>query len=209
VVVNHDQAEVIELRKDDLVPPRGDEWAELILNASNPAVAAGWTDTGRRARRQLKHRAAKATRPVPCVPELWELLQAHLDTFGTAADGRLFRGARGGPVPDSVYSRVWDRARRLALTEPEVASPLAGRPYDLRHAAVSTWLNAGVDPAQVAEWAGHSVNVLLRVYPRPSWAVTGSPGAASRRPSPATRTPELTEIVAAYLPERVGLDGCA
>ena len=29
---------------------------------------------------------------------------------------------------------------------------------------MSTWLNAGVPPTQVAEWAGHSVNVLLRVY---------------------------------------------
>ena len=34
----------------------------------------------------------------------------------------------------------------------------------LRHAAVSTWLNGGVPPTQVAEWAGHSVAVLLRVY---------------------------------------------
>jgi len=41
---------------------------------------------------------------------------------------------------------------------------LARRPYDLRHAAVSLWLNAGVPATQVAEWAGHSVNVLLRVY---------------------------------------------
>jgi hypothetical protein len=46
----------------------------------------------------------------------------------------------------------------------EAASPLAARPYDLRHATVSTWLNAGVPPTQVAEWAGHSVHVLLRVY---------------------------------------------
>jgi hypothetical protein len=29
---------------------------------------------------------------------------------------------------------------------------------------VSTWLNAGVDPTQVADWAGHSLNVLLQVY---------------------------------------------
>lgn len=48
----------------------------------------------------------------------------------------------------------------------EVDSPLARRRYDLRHACVTTWLNAGVDPAQVAEWAGHSVAVLLRVYVR-------------------------------------------
>lgn len=26
------------------------------------------------------------------------------------------------------------------------------------------WLNGGVYPTQVAEWAGHSVDVLLRIY---------------------------------------------
>jgi hypothetical protein len=29
---------------------------------------------------------------------------------------------------------------------------------------VSLWLNAGVPATQVAEWAGHSVHVLMRVY---------------------------------------------
>jgi len=33
-------------------------------------------------------------------------------------------------------------------------------------ARVTGWLNAGVDPAQVAAWAGHSVTVLMRVYVR-------------------------------------------
>ena len=47
-----------------------------------------------------------------------------------------------------IVYRVWDLARRAALTENDYASPLAKPPYDLRHAA---------------EWAGHSVNVLLRV----------------------------------------------
>lgn len=42
--------------------------------------------------------------------------------------------------------------------------PLAERPHDLRHARLSTWLNAGVNPPQVAEWPGNSVPVLLRVY---------------------------------------------
>jgi integrase len=40
----------------------------------------------------------------------------------------------------------------------------AKTPYDLRHAAVSTWLNGGVPPTTAAEWAGHSVEVLLRTY---------------------------------------------
>jgi integrase len=45
-----------------------------------------------------------------------------------------------------------------------VASALAGRPYDLRHAAVSSWLNNGVPATAVAERAGQSVDVLLRIY---------------------------------------------
>jgi hypothetical protein len=48
--------------------------------------------------------------------------------------------------------------------EAGAASPLAGRPYDLRHAAVSLWLNGGVPAPEVAERAGHSVDVLLKVY---------------------------------------------
>jgi integrase len=56
-------------------------------------------------------------------------------------------GGEGGRVPADVF-----------------ASPLAERPYDLRHAAVSTWLNGGAPATTVAEWAGHSVDVLLRIY---------------------------------------------
>jgi integrase len=37
-------------------------------------------------------------------------------------------------------------------------------PYDLRHTAVSTWLNGGVPATTVAEWAGHSVEVLHKIY---------------------------------------------
>ena len=43
-------------------------------------------------------------------------------------------------------------------------SPLAKVPYRFQHSAVSLWLNVGVPTTQVAEWTGHSVNVLLKVY---------------------------------------------
>ncbi|MFG6200150.1 hypothetical protein [Nonomuraea sp. JJY05] len=43
-------------------------------------------------------------------------------------------------------------------------SDLARRPYDLLDAGVSMRLNAGVPATQVAEWAGHSVEVLLKIY---------------------------------------------
>jgi integrase len=66
-------------------------------------------------------------------------------------------------APNTIY-RAFSQARQRAFTPEQAASPLARRPYDLRHAAVSTWLNSGVPAPQVAEWAGHSTEVLLRVY---------------------------------------------
>jgi integrase len=103
-------------------------------------------------------------RRAPVPPPLTRILRAHLDRFGTRPSGRAFSGIRGDELASITYRRVWDKARRAALTPAEYASPLAKRVYDLRHACVSTWLNGGVPPAQVAEWAGHSVAVLLKVY---------------------------------------------
>jgi integrase len=118
----------------------------------------------RASRRGLKHRSSAETRQVPIPPELVTILRQHIDTFGIASDGRIFSSDRGRPVASTAISDVWAEARTLALTPAQVVSPLAGRPYDLGHAAVSLWLNAGVPATQVAERAGHSVEVLLRVY---------------------------------------------
>lgn len=125
--------------------------------------------------RGLKHRGRQDIRLVPAHPELVAALRRHINQFQLGVDGRLLvtRTARRGipiappyvnPVAMGSIYRAWHRAREAALTDREVASLLARRPYDLRHACVSTWLNAGVPPARVAEWAGHSVDVLLRVY---------------------------------------------
>src|SRR5262249_13903232 len=111
---------------------------------------------------------------------LGELLRDQLFGFGHAPDGRLFvaRGHRQGPVCLGTYLRVWRQARRRALSDAQLRSPLANVPYHLRHAAVSLWLNAGVPATQVAEWAGHSVQVLLRVYAK---CIDGQDEAARRR----------------------------
>jgi integrase len=66
----------------------------------------------------------------------------------------------------------------------EQVSPLARRPYDLRHACVSTWLNGGVAPTQIAEWAGHSVDILLRIYAK---GLIGQDEIAKRRITEALR----------------------
>jgi integrase len=66
----------------------------------------------------------------------------------------------------SVFRRVWRTARQEVLTPEDAASPLGKRVYDLRHTRLTTWLNAGIPPAQVAERAGNSVPVLLATYAR-------------------------------------------
>lgn len=156
--------EAAMLCKPDLQLPEAG-WGELLLSTTAPTAGAAWTDSGeRRDRRQLKQRAQGEVRTVPSPPPLTAILHEHLNTFGTAADGRLFRNLTGGDLAESTVSRVWDNARKTALSESEYASPLARRPYDLRHACVSTWLAAGVPATQCAAWAGHSVAVLLAVY---------------------------------------------
>lgn len=168
-------AEARGLREDDVTLPESG-WGQIVLHGSYQEPGSAWTDEGTRGEeRHLKHRADRDTRWVPVHPELVRILREHLDRFGTGVGGRLFvtRAGRGGhpipapwqnPVSMSTIYRVWGRAREQALTPEEAESPLARRPYDLRHAAVSTWLSAGVDSTQVAAWAGHSVGVLMRVY---------------------------------------------
>ena len=84
----------------------------------------------------------------------------------------------GRPARGGTYCRTGAGRAQTARQQDEVASPLARRPYDLRHAAVSTWLNAGVPSTQVAEWAGRSVAVLLQIYAK---CIVGQEDAARRR----------------------------
>jgi hypothetical protein len=82
-------------------------------------------------------------RSIPIPPALVALLRAHLRTYGTTPDGRLFRTARGGALQDSAYSAVWQAARAAVLNLAQPASLLAGRPYACA-APLSLWLNSGV-----------------------------------------------------------------
>lgn len=182
--------ECLHLHERDFArPTREGEWGWFTLTGATVNVGEEWSDDGGQVEnRGLKHRAKVAVRRVPVPPPLVDLLTAHLDTYGTAKDGRLFvtrRGAggrylptTGRPLSSNAYTRVWRKARARALSEAEHASPLATVPYHLRHAAVSLWLNAGVPAPQVAEWAGHSVHVLMKVYAK---CLDGQDDAARRR----------------------------
>jgi integrase len=157
--------EAVFLRQADCLSLPKTGWGLLLLTGNAPRVGSQWTDSGTpHDERHLKHRAKKTTRPVPVPPELVQLIRTHLDRSGTSPDGRLFRGTRGAMLSESSYGRIWQQARAKALTAAQVNSPLAERPYDLRHSGVTLQLNAGVPAPEVARRAGHSVAVLLRVY---------------------------------------------
>ncbi|TIC80071.1 tyrosine-type recombinase/integrase [Nocardioides sp. GY 10127] len=168
-------AEARTLQRGDLTLPTTG-WGELTLSRTQQRPGKSWTNDGTGVEtRQLKHRAPGDYRVVPADPRLVEPLNRHLDRFECDVDGHLFAartGRSGVPLPkpyktlvsESTLSLAWKTAREATFTEQQCASPLARRPYDLRHACLTTWLNAGVAPAQVASRAGHSTRVLLDVY---------------------------------------------
>jgi hypothetical protein len=139
----------------------------IDLAASQPCAGTGWTDDGAsREERGLKHRAPGETRSIPIPPVLVAMLRAHIARYGTSPGGHLFRTARGGPLNDTGWGEVWQRARPVALTAAQEASPLARRPYDLRHAAVSPPPVRGGPPPRrpPARFPGLSTKRLCRTF---------------------------------------------
>ncbi|MFF4735328.1 tyrosine-type recombinase/integrase [Streptomyces sp. NPDC001262] len=161
-------SEIASLKDTDCVLPpeeKAEEWGELLLSESRPEVGSGWTDDGKPyQKRGLKRRARKTTRPVPIPPVLVRMLREHIKEHGVAPDGRLFRAVRGGRVRSTEYCEMWQEARKKVLSPTDANSLLADVPYKLRHAGVSLWIRAGVEPPEVARRAGHSLAVLYRIY---------------------------------------------
>jgi len=167
-------SEVAALTRDGChLPDSG--WGHLIFADASPAPGQAYTDDGQvHEHRGLKGRtkgrpapsARRPVRKVPIPPELVALLRAHIEQFGVAQDRRLFRSENGNPIQPSTWWQVWQKVRAASLTPEHLATPLLKRPYDLRHSGVTWRLNSGVPPAEVAAWAGHSVEMLMRIYAR-------------------------------------------
>ncbi|MFI5980519.1 tyrosine-type recombinase/integrase [Streptomyces sp. NPDC051555] len=156
--------EAIHLQRSQChLPKMG--WGMLNLTGGVVASGKAWTDSGEvHEIHSLKRRAATATRAVPIPPAFVRILRRHIDRFGVAPDGRLFRNAAGNYLDAAAYGVTWKRAREYVLTPNELSTRLAKRPYDLRHAGISFWLHSGVDPAECARRAGQSIEVLFRHY---------------------------------------------
>ena len=140
-------------------------WGRLEFSEVSSAAGRDWTDDGQvHETRKPKGGPRNAVRRVAIPPVLVRMLREHVQVHGTAPDGRLFRTYRGGVYLPSTLWNVLQKARKQAFTPAQLASPLARRPYDFRHAGISWRLNAGTPAPLVAEWAGHTVEVLLRIY---------------------------------------------
>ncbi|WP_439427069.1 hypothetical protein [Micromonospora sp. LA-10] len=112
-----------------------------------------------------------------------------IDGWSYADAGRasgITRQAASKAYADAVNARM----RRTITGRDDAVVIVARVPYHLRHAAVSLWLNAGVPATQVAEWAGHSVHVLLKVY---ASCIDGQDEAARKRIEAALGAPDSAE----------------
>ena len=155
-------SEAVMLREADLyLPKKG--WGRIVLAASRLPrrdsldrprhLPPGTRPQAPRRQRDPHHPHPARTRPPAPRPH-----QEVRDDPGRAAlpdqpgrhhpglrlQRRLGRGPQDGPHRGAV--------------------PLGHRPYDLRHAAVSLWLNSGVPATEGARRAGHGVAVLPKIY---------------------------------------------
>jgi integrase len=136
-------SEAVSLRLDECELPASG-WGRLEFREVHSAAGREWTDDGQvHEARKPKGGPKNSVPRVPIPPELVRLLREHVESYGTAPDGRLFWTYRGGIYQPSTLWQVLRKARTVAFPPVVVASPLARKPYDFRHAGVSWRLNAG------------------------------------------------------------------
>lgn len=133
----------------------------------DPSAGKTWED-----RKHLKSRDEKETRRVPLTEEAADVLRTHLELNGTQPGARLFVNSKGQPLNPTNMAKAW----RQGLHRGGLEQWEGLRPYDFRHVAATTWIEAGASLGQVAALLGNSSEVVARVY----LSVTGDVDAAQR-----------------------------
>jgi integrase len=90
-------------------------------------------------------------RYAPMTPALAAILKEYI---GTRTEGLLVSTRSGSVVKQSNFWRAWERARQEKTWTT----------YDLRHTCATNWLRAGIDVRIIANWLGHSPEVLFNTY---------------------------------------------
>lgn len=154
-------SEAIALAPGALELPR-QGWGLAVLRGALTSPGTRFTSTGEVVEdKELKQRPPDATREVPLAPELVERLRWHLKRW-PPVDGHVFTNAAGRTPTTTNYGPVWVRARTKIWPNGHRLGETTV--YDLRHAAATMMLRAGVPPAEAARRLGHSVDILMRVY---------------------------------------------
>jgi len=155
--------EATDLRRRD-VNVEGDR-PSVTVGGSYTWVPDRFLADGETRRRPLKGRGEKVSRTVPMPAELVPIMRRHLDEFvGGGRDSIVFTNHAGNRIHGSDFRRdVWCKAREAVF---EHDSPLRRvRRHDLRHSAITVWLNAGVPLKTAQRWSGHKkLSVLLDTY---------------------------------------------
>jgi integrase/recombinase XerC len=135
----------------------------LLLYGAGLRVAEALSLTGRAlplgATLRVTGKRAK-TRVVPIMPAVREAIEDYVRQcpYPVAGDGRLFVGARGGPLnPDLVRRAVAAARRRLGL--PDTLTPHA-----LRHSFATHLLARGADLRALQELLGHASLSSTQIY---------------------------------------------
>ncbi len=120
---------------------------------------------GETRRRPLKGRGRRVSRPVPIPAAFAPRFAEHLERWVEGKpDALAFTTPRGRRINTSNFHRdVWAPARERVFPE---GSPLREvRRHDLRHSAITSWLNSGVLLKTAQRWSGHrTASVLLDTY---------------------------------------------
>jgi site-specific recombinase XerD len=101
---------------------------------------------------------------VPLIPDVVRVLKCHLSIWRPSAKAtdRVFVNRAGKPIEPQRFAKAIREAAEELFPE---SSPLHDmNPYDLRHTSVTLALSAGIAPAVVAAWHGHSVATMYSKY---------------------------------------------
>jgi integrase len=153
------------------------------------ALALTWQDIGKRTIAVDKAVSVgeeaptktRSVRTVPMIDELAQDLEALRDLQAKPGDERqVFPGADGGLWSRWQFRnwrrRVWKPILAgLAEADPPQPTLASVIPYDCRASFVSLHLRAGENPLEVAEWAGHSPQVMFSHYAGVIKELSGEP----------------------------------
>ena len=156
--------EAVGLRKQDChLPATG--WGRLTLEGPGRRSTSGGPTRGRPTTSAVSSTGQRRRRPVPIPPELVTILRrAHRRVRRRRRMAGCSAASAGGVVASTAYAEVWQEARTAGPHSRSgrlSAGPAAVRPAARGRLALAERRRTG---PEVAERAGHGVDVLLRVY---------------------------------------------